>query len=208
MASPRPMKRVKAALAAEVCARYALREDARALLSPTTTPREFLEALETRGQYASALSFLAHALPPREAVWWGCLCLRQASTAALPPAEAEALKVVAEWVLDPVEERRKAAAALAESAGVDTPTGCLATAVAWTGGSLSPASPKVPVVVPGPDMPSKAVAGGVLLASARAEPSRIAGVQRAFVGLGVGVAEGRFVWPEAKPRARRATWGA
>jgi hypothetical protein len=206
VASPRPMKKVKAALAAEICARYEPRDDARPLLSPTATPREFLEALEAREQHASALSFLAHALPPREAVWWGCLCLRQASAAALPPAEADALRSAAEWVLEPNEERRRTAEKLAEGAGVGTASGCLATAVGWTGGSLSPPDPRIPVVAPGPHLPAKGVAGAVLLASVRAEPTRIAGLQRSFVELGVGVAEGRFSWPDVKPKPPRGTW--
>ena len=206
MASPRPMKKVKAPVAAEICARYELREDARPLLTPTATPREFLEALEARERHASALSFLAHALPPREAVWWGCLCLRQASADALPPAEADALKSAAEWVLEPTEERRRVSTGHAEAAGVGSAAGCLATAVGWTGGSLSPPDPKIPVVPPGPHLPAKAVAGAVLLASARAEPAHIAGVQRSFVELGVGVAEGRFSWPDVKPRPPRGTW--
>lgn len=207
MATPKPLKKVKATLAAEVCARFDLREDSRPLLTPTATPRGFLETLGAHGQHASALSFLAHALPPREAVWWGCLCLRQASAVPPPAAEAEVLKAVAEWVLDPTEERRRAAAALAEAAGVGSPPGCLATAVAWTGGSLGPANPKVPAVPPGPDLPAKAVAGAALLASAKADPARIADVQRGFVELGVGVAEGRVTWPDVKPKPPRRSWG-
>jgi hypothetical protein len=201
------MKKVKAALAAEICGRFELRDGARPLLTPSATPRGFLETLELSGQLPSALSFLAHALPPREAVWWGCLCLRHASAAAPPPAEAAALKAVAEWVLEPTEERRGIAATLAETAGIGTPAGSLATAVAWTGGSLSPPDPQVPKVPPGPWLPAKAVSGAVLLASARADPVRIENVQRSFVQLGRDVAEGRVTWPDVKPRPPRGTWG-
>lgn len=206
MATPRPTKKVKAALAAEVCARFELREEARPLLKPGATPRGFLEALLESRQFPSALSFVAHALPPREAVWWGCLCLRQASGSELPPADAAAIRAAAEWVLDPTEERRSVAAVLAEERGVGTPAGSLATAVAWTGGSLAPPNPKIPVVPPGPWLPAKAVAGAVLLASAKGDPVRIPDVQRTFVDLGVGVAEGRVVWPDVKPRPPRGTW--
>ena len=207
MASPRPLKKVKAALAAEVCARFELRDEARPLLTPTATPRGFLETLELRGQYATALSFLAHSLPPREAIWWGCLCLRQASGSELPPLDAAAVKASAEWVLEPTEKRRSAAAALAEETGVGTPAGSLATAVAWTGGSLAPPNPKIPVVPPGPWLPAKAVAGAVLLASAKGDPVLITNVQRTMIELGIGIAEGRVVWPDVKPKPPRGTWG-
>lgn len=207
MASPRPLKKVKATLASEVCARFELRDEARPLLTPEATPRGFLETLELRGQYASALTFLAHALPSREAIWWGCLCLRQAAGELLPEKEAPAMKAVAEWVLEPTEDRRGAAAAIAEQQGVGTPAASLATAVAWTGGSLGPSDPKVPRVPPGPWLPAKAVSGAVLLASARAAPVSIAGLLQGFVQLGLDVAEGRVCWPDVKPKPLRRTWG-
>lgn len=207
MATSRSLKKVKAESAAEVCARFELRDEARPLLTPTATPRGFLEVLDDRGQHSSALSFLAHALPARDAVWWGCLCLRHAASAPLPPADAEALKAVAEWVLEPVESRRVAAAAAAAKAGVGTPAGILATAVQWTGGSLAPPDPRIPEVPPGPWLPAKAVSGALLLASARAEPTKIAGVQKTFLQLGMDLAEGRVTWPDVKPRPPRGKWG-
>jgi len=207
VASPRPLKKVKAVLAAEVCAHFELREESRPLLTATATPRGFLESLVGARHYPSALSFLAHALPPREAVWWGCLCLRQASGPSLAPTDSAALRASAEWVLEPTEERRKTAAALAEEAGIGTPAGILATAVGWTGGSLAPPNPKVPEVPPGPYLPARAVTGAVLLASARAEAVRIAETQRVFVELGIDVAEGGVAWPDVKPRPPRKTWG-
>ena len=207
MASPRPLRKVKATLAVEVCARFELREEARTLLTPTATPRAFLETLLERRQLPAAMSFLAHALPQREAVWWGCLCLRHAYGPSPAPADAAALKASAEWVLEPTEDRRMTAASLATEMGVGTPAGSLATAVAWTGGSLGPPNPKVPEVPPGPDLPAKAVSGAVLLASAKAEPLRIEETQRTFVQLGIDVAEGLVTWPDVKPKPPRRTWG-
>lgn len=207
MATPRPMKKVKIALAAEVCTRFDLREEARPLLTPTAPPRAFLESLLEQRQFPAAMTFLAHALPAREAVWWGCLCLRQAYGPVLAPSDAAALKASAEWVLEPTEERRRTAASLAGEMGVGSPAGSLATAVAWTGGSLGPPNPKVPEVPPGPDLPAKAVAGAVQLAAAKAAPVRIAEAQRTFVQLGIDVAEGRVTWPDVKPRPPRRTWG-
>jgi hypothetical protein len=61
-------------------------------------------------------------------------------------------------------------------------------------------------VPPGPDMPGRAVAGAVLLASARADPARIEGVQRSFLRLGMDVADGRVTWPDVKPKPPRGTW--
>jgi len=83
--------------------------------------------------------------------------------------------------------------------------GLLAMAAGWTGGSLAPpmtvSNPKVPQpppVPPGPFVPAKAVAGAILLASVKGNPAIVVPMQRSFVDLGIGVAEGRFVWPEGK----------
>ena len=111
------------------------------------------------------------------------------------------------------EENRQAAKAPADGATLRTPAGGLAMATAWTGGSLAPpmanANPKVPPpppVPPGPYVPAKVVAGAILLAAVKGDPTRIADTQRTFVELGIGVAEGRFVWPEVPRRKASGTW--
>lgn len=199
-----PLPKVKAGKAAEIYQHFNLKEETRPLLRDGSTPREFIEVLLAQRLFAAGIEFLAHALPPREAIWWGCLCLRHAGGPQLPPPEQAAAKAAAQWVLDPKEENRAAAQAPAEAAGIGTPAGALAHAARWTGGSLSP--PDLPAVPPGPFMPAKAVAGSILLAAAKADPVKIADNQRLFLELGVGVAEGRFTWPEGeeKPSGRRA----
>ena len=135
------MKHVKAAKATEICEHYDLDKKARPLLRPDATPREFLEALRADGQHQAAVSFLAHALPPREAIWWGCLCLQKAAGAGLPEGEAAAFRASAAWVLDPTEENRHAAEQAAAAAGKGTAAELLAVGVGWTGGSLAPPLP-------------------------------------------------------------------
>ena len=206
MSSEPSLRKVAAARAAEVCERYELDRRARPLLKPDATPREFLGVLEAERQRQSAVCFLAHALPAREAVWWGSLCVAQAGGSALPPAEAAAARAAAAWVLEPTEENRHAA----EKASTDAPKGTaaemLAVAAGWTGGSLAPPLPKVPPVPPGPWLPAKGVYGAVLLA-ATASGGDVQETLRLFVELGIGVAEGRFTWPDVKPRRPGATWG-
>lgn len=208
--------KITSTTAAEVCKNFELKEEARPLLKAGQTPREFLDVLLAHKKHAAAIDFLAHALPPREAVWWGCLCLQHATPAVLPQVELAAEKAAARWVLDPSEENRKAAQAPGEAAKMGTPAGCLAMAAAWTGGSLAPPipqphakAPPIPPVPPGPFLPAKAVAGAIMLASVKAEPSRIVDTQRLFVELGIGVAEGRFVWPDVqlpKPTGKSGSW--
>jgi hypothetical protein len=196
--NPEPLKQVNATKATEVCRQFELKEEARPLLGDGLTPREFLDALLADRQYQAAIPFVAHALPQREAVWWGCLCLRHVSGPGLPPAEEAACKAAVQWVLEPTEERRRQARAPGDAVGVGKPAGALALAASWTGGSLSP--PNLPAVPPSPFMTAKAVAGAVLLAAAKADPPRITDTQRLFVELGIDVAAGRARWPETRTR--------
>ncbi|MCL4807821.1 MAG: hypothetical protein KJ062_08505 [Thermoanaerobaculia bacterium] len=202
------LRKVRAATAAEICEHFDLDPEARPLLGPKASPQEFLGALVAQKQFRTAIRFLAHALPHREAIWWGSLCVKHvAGDAPLPASEAAALKAAVTWVLDPSDATRNAAKAPAEAAGVETPSGGLATAVTWTGGTLAPPMPKVPPVVPGPYLPAKGVAGAVLLASVKGAGAGIEETQRLLVELGTGVAEGKVAWPDVKPRAAGRTWG-
>lgn len=189
-----PLVRVTGATAGEICARFDLKKEAQPLLRDGMGPREFVEALVANKQYVAGIDFVAHALPAREAVWWGCLCLQHACGGSLSAEERAACQAAVHWVLTPSEENRAAAKAPAEKMGPGSPAGQLAMAANQTGGNL--ASPKAPPMPPAVFAPAKAVAGAVKLASTKCDPVRIVETQRSFVELGIGVAEGRFVWPE------------
>jgi hypothetical protein len=189
--STAPMVKVKAATAAEICARFDVKDDARALLREGMTPREFVEALSAKKQYIAAIDFMAHALPPREAIWWGCLCFQHAFGNDLPAPDRAAAKAAVEWVLHPGEEPRAAARAPGETAGPSSAAGSLALAAFQTGGNVAP--PKAPAMSPAPFAPAKAAATAVKLASIKSEPIKLADTQRLYVELGIGVAEGRFL---------------
>ena len=133
--SSEALVKVGAATAAEVCGRYDAPSDARALLRNGMAPREFLEALAARKQYADGIDFLAHALPAREGIWWGGLCLQHACGNGLTPPERAACTAAVRWVIQPTEENRVAAGASADAAGMGSPAGALALAA---GGGMAP----------------------------------------------------------------------
>lgn len=207
MPSPQPLRKVKAATASEICQHFDVPAEAKPLLAPKATPREFLDALVSARQFQAAIRFLAHALPPREAIWWGSLCVKHVAGPSLPAPETEALKAAVVWVLDPTDANRNAAKVPAEAAGFEAPAGALATAATWTGGSLTPPMPKVPPVVPGPYLPARGVLAAVVLASVKGPGAAVEETQRLFVDLGIGVAEGKVTWPDVKPKAVGKTWG-
>lgn len=174
-----PLVKIQAETAAEICLRFDAPGDARALLRDGMGPRQFLEALTAKKFYLYGIDFVAHALPAREGIWWGCLCMQHAIGDALADPERAAGIAAVRWVMQPTEENRVAARPPAERAGVMSPAGSLA--IAANGG-----------VTPGPYGTAKSVAMAVKLSALKSPPAAIVETQRLFLELGVGVAEGKF----------------
>jgi len=187
--SGRPFVVITAATAAEVCGRFNIKKEALALLRDGMLPGEFAEALMAGKQYVTSIDYMAHALPAREAVWWGCLCLQHACGDNLPPLDKEACRAAVQWVVQPTEWNCAAALAPAQAAGMASPAGGLAMAVFQTGGNVAP--PGAPPMAPQPFAPAKAVAGAVKMACTKADPMKIVETQRLFVELAMGMAEGQ-----------------
>jgi hypothetical protein len=182
--------KVQAATANEVCAYCPLDEMSQALLRNGMSPRGFLESLVANKQYAAGIQFLAHALPAREAIWWGCLCTQHACGSNPSLADRAACTAAVQWVMRPTEQNRAAAKEPGEAARAPSPAGALAIAVSLTGGSLGP--PSMPPIPPPPFAWARYVAAAVKFAAVKAEPSRISEMHRLFLELGTGVAEGRY----------------
>ena len=67
-------------LAVDVAKTVPLSEPAAKLLTPQLTPRQFFDIIAANPALADdAIRFLAAALPKREAVWWGVLCVKDAT---------------------------------------------------------------------------------------------------------------------------------
>jgi len=179
-----PIAGIEGLTAADICARFDANKQALALLREGMAPGEFVQALIAKRQYVNGIDFMAHVLPAREGVWWGCLCVEHVCGANLTEPDRAALLAAASWVLWPTEANRAAAQAPAEAAGRASPAGTLAMAANVVGAAG-----------PVPLSPAKAVANAVKLATTKGDPARIADTQRLFVELGMGVAEGRFTWP-------------
>jgi hypothetical protein len=178
---------IQAATAAEICANFDLAGAAKKLLRDGMTPQEFVTVLVENKRFLEAIDFMAHALPVRETIWWGCLCMQHALGDNLTPPDRAAAAAAVRWLMQPTEENRAAAKLSVEAAGPLSPAGALATAVSLTGGSVHP--PELPFKAPPPFAPHQAVARAVTLASVKNQPA--ARVQRSYVELGLQVAGGR-----------------
>jgi hypothetical protein len=175
--------------AADICQRFPLSEPAAALMTGDLTPKRYLDLLTENNLYGDATRVLAHGLPKRDAIRWACLCLREVLGTNASPKTSSALETAEKWVKNPSEENRRAGLPAAEVAGFSTPAGLIALAAFWSGGSLTP--PDAPVVPPADHMTGEGVAGAVLLAGNGAPPDDVPKRQRRFLGLGLGVINGK-----------------
>lgn len=182
-APPRPRP------AADLVAPLPLTDPAKELLTPDVGVRPYLEKLVAAGLTVDALRVLALALPKPEAVWWACVCIRQAVPKPWLVSCENALDAAEKWAKDPAEANRRACGSTAEAAGWDTAHGCAAGAAWVSGGSLSP--PNLPPVQPREDLTAQMVAGALRLASVF-DPLATAATTARFVQIGMTVADGKL----------------
>jgi hypothetical protein len=186
-----------AAKASEICKRFVLDDAAVPLLEGDPPAREFLQRLNDKQHYPEAIRFLAHALPVREAVWWGGLCLWRAlesSADRLPPPQRTAFRAAMVWVLKPGEENRRAAEKVGRTATLSNAPGCLAMGVFWSSGSMTAAN--LPAVPAPPFAAAKCAAAAVLLAAILNGGRKSTGYQQRFVELGMEIANAKFLWSD------------
>jgi hypothetical protein len=169
-----------------------LGEEAMALLRPEMHPLDFVALLMEKTLYPDAVRFIAHALPKREAVWWGWVCARRASGDNPQPKIKAALEATEKWIAQPSEDNRRSAMAAAQKAELGTAAGCAGLAAFFSGGSLAP--PDAPVVPPGEFLSAKAVSGAVIFAAVAKEPERAPEKFKSFVAQGVEVTKRVKIW--------------
>jgi len=182
--------------AAAICSVAELGEEATALLRADIQPQDYIALLMEKGLFPDAVRFLAHALPKREAVWWGWVCAKRASGENPPPPVKTALQATEKWIAQPNDENGRIAYTAAEAAQFSTPAGCAGLAAFFSGGSLAP--PDLPPVPPGEFLFAKPVSGAVIFAAVSAEPAKAPEKFRQFIAQGVDVTIRLKLWPQGK----------
>lgn len=167
---------------AAICGRFRLAKPAAAHFRPELLPAEFAATLLARGQHTDAIRFIAHALTPRDGVWWACQCARQSMGEETTAEETAAISAAELWVTELSDETRRAAFVAANAAGIGTAAGSAALAVFYTGGSLTP--PDAPPVTPAEFAAAPLVAGSVILATIHPDPAKTAELTKTYVGQG------------------------
>jgi hypothetical protein len=189
-----PWSRVPAKRAAEVAAKVPLSLPARELLKPELTPAEFLAQLITSKEHASAVAFLAHALPRREAVWWACLCVQvgPADGKILARQEQDALDAAVRWVLDPIEPHRRAAERPGRALGPRSLCGYIALAAFYSGGSVNP--PGQPIRAPASVKTAQCITHAMLRIANKFYPRLRDEALDQFLAIGSEIADNRHRW--------------
>lgn len=125
---------------------------------------DFLRVLRLGDTPEEAVSFMAFALAPRHAVWWGHECLKAAPD-LMTDQDREMLDLVAGWVAEPGDDTRYAALDAAMKVDVHGPGVWVALAAGWSGGSMSGRG--LPPVAPPASATGQALNAGIHSALAR-----------------------------------------
>jgi len=166
-----------------LCEQAKLGDAAKALLKDEHTSRQFLELLVGKELFPDATRFLAFALPKREAVGWGCLCVRH-SLGTEDAAQISKTQVAAErWVSNPDEKNRQAAQAAIAEDGPENPSDLLALAAFYSGGSV--VAPNLEPVPPPDHVTPQLVAGAVMIVAVQTKPEKAAEKYRVFLQKGM-----------------------
>jgi hypothetical protein len=164
-----------------------------------TAPLDHARALLASQRPSTALAYVAHLLPRREAVWWGCQCVSAVMGAA---AKDEGLRLALSWVRDPDETLRRDALTFAGASDLKSPTAWLARAAGHSGGSVAAADQ--PPAPPSPDACALAVNAAVVLAATTAQPTMILPWVRECAQAGVRFAAGEEARVLSPPPTARA----
>lgn len=178
-----PLVRLAARRPQAVCAGLEVESATRELLAGDPAPAALLSALIQGELLIDALTYLAHALPPADAVAWACACV--ALERELGADAQAALKAAETWCMGPSDAHSRAAEAAAEACA-DAPAQLVAQTAFWAGGNIAPVG--LEPVPPPPGVIGTGVCGALLMAAAEAPAAEIPERYRRFLSHGILIA--------------------
>ena len=146
----------------QLCERAKVSDEAKALLTDQSATKEFIALLVEKELFKDALRMMAFLLPKREAIGWGCLCVRHVLAADKDKPLPEVQLAAERWVSAPNDDNRWAAKQLADKEKPATASGLLAKAAFFAGPSIVP--PNMKPVPPPDQLTSEFVANAVFIA--------------------------------------------
>ncbi len=169
-------------------------DEARALLDPELGVKRNLEALREGGFAFDAVRMLAHALPPRGAVWWAWGCARQAAPDPVPDPVQVCLEATETWLADPTDAHRRAVGKIGNETAEPTPASMAAMAAFLAEGSTAlEGQPDTP---PPPHVAGKLAGGAISIAALGDDPDTTRELLTLFLGQGFEVGRKAGLWTE------------
>jgi len=132
-------EKVVADKASDIIAADILDPDSLELMGAEMRPETYIRELTEASKWPDAVRVMTRALPPREAVWWACVCARQVTSRSGGTNEIAALEAAEKWVYRPSEKNRREAFRLAQESAPESVATLSALAAAFSAGNL-PAS--------------------------------------------------------------------
>lgn len=108
-------KKVNAERAGDLIAADELDIESQVMFDPEMRPDALVHDLAQAERWSDAIKIAARTLPPREAVWWACICARKMASIADNEAEISALQSAESWVYEPNDKNREKAFELAQA---------------------------------------------------------------------------------------------
>lgn len=180
---------------AATCAYLEFGDDVNKLASKAKSPDALIDELAAQGKVQDAIRLRAHLLPKRQAVWWGCLCVREELDAPLPTPQVTALEAAEAWVREPDEEHRRDAEKRSEDAKFSGIGATLALSAFWSDGSIAPEGNAE--VRADERLTSQGVAAALITAAYHGDPTKSTERIDNFLAKGKDMADGKIPFPEA-----------
>lgn len=172
--------------AQEIIKLYDANSNIKELADEHTTPYELIDMASKREYFPDAVTFLAHALPVRESVWWATMCAITLSD--LSRTEENAISAARAWVYEPNETARRYAEKMAKESQLRSGAGWVAQAVFWSSGSIT--APEDPPVSPPPFLYAFAIAGSINLSAVLPNGEHAISRYQNFLKIGLNIAHG------------------
>lgn len=182
------MKKIPYQDSKKILSYFDLSDEAKDVVQDSLPPIEVIRVLQKESLNIDLATFIAHALPMRESIWWATLAtsLRKAD---LSQAENKVIEDSASWVKQPNEALRRDIEKSIQPLANESSAKWLGQAVFWSGqGSIAPV--ENPVVMPADFLHAKAVAGAVNTAAALPEWSGYKGYYKQVITMALDIADG------------------
>lgn len=140
----------------------------------TKSPPQYFDDLLNQQRFREAVLFVGHALPRYEGIVWAAQALREFAEKNPPDDSRRSMMTsIMRWIDNPADDQlRRELWDVASVASDDTPETFLASAIYFSGGSISP--PDQQAILPAPEASARFATGSVLAgAFATDEPDHL-----------------------------------